>query len=141
VPYEAASRAAGVSKYSLRKMVQLAIDGALSFSTMPIRLATKVGMAIVAFGLLYFLYIVGRYFLYHDLVQGWASVMCFLAILGGVQVMFIGLIGEYIGRIYEESKRRPLYFIKYRTPRRRRGRRQRVTSSLIIGADDATAQH
>lgn len=115
VEYVAPARAAGASSYTLRRMVRLASDAMFSFSSAPVRLATRMGLAVVACGLLYLAYVFYAVFAHPEqIVPGWTSLVIVVLILSGVQILFIGLIGEYIARIFEESKRRPLYFFKQR---------------------------
>lgn len=113
VEYQAPARAAGSSSYTFRRMLRLASDALFSFSTAPVRLATRLGLAVVGLGMLYLAYI-GYTLVAHPerVVQGWTSLAILVLILGGAQIMFIGLIGEYVARIFEESKGRPLYFFK-----------------------------
>lgn len=112
ISFEAPPRHAGESKYTLWKMMRLALDATFSFSSAPLRLATRMGATIIFLGAVYFCYIIGRHLLLGDLVEGWASVLSTLLILGGAQLMFLGLVGEYLSRVFEESKNRPLYFLK-----------------------------
>jgi polyisoprenyl-phosphate glycosyltransferase len=112
VPFQAPRRPAGQSKYTTLKMVGLAIDALFSFSAAPMRMATRLGLALLVPGALYFLYIVVRYVALDDFVRGWGSLIGTLMIIGGIQLIFIGMVGEYLARIFEESKRRPLYFFK-----------------------------
>ncbi|MBM4104387.1 MAG: glycosyltransferase family 2 protein [Planctomycetes bacterium] len=114
LPYIAQPRRAGCSKYSLLKMVALAMEAVTSFSAFPLKLATRTGLLISMAGFLYLAWILLRYFLIGDLVSGWGSVICVLLILGGTQLIFIGLIGQYLSRIFEEVKHRPLYVLKQR---------------------------
>jgi glycosyltransferase involved in cell wall biosynthesis len=115
VEYVAQPRHAGESNYTLRRMMRLAADALFSFSTAPVRLATRLGLAVVACGLLYLAYIFYTLLAHPDhIVAGWTSLVIVVLILSGVQIVFIGLIGEYIARIFEEAKRRPLYFFKQR---------------------------
>ena len=110
IPYDRNERSAGTSKYPLRKMFRLAMDGITSFSTTPLKLSFLTGMVatIVAFGL--FIWSVLEKFLNPvTTVPGWASLMTAVVFFGGIQLMCIGILGEYIGRIYEEVKQRPLY--------------------------------
>lgn len=114
VPYVRAARYAGATKYPLFKMLRLATDGILSFSITPLRLATWVGFAasgLAILGIFYALY--ARFFATH-LVRGWTSSLIAVLFIGGVQLICLGIIGEYVGRIYGESKRRPLYFVRER---------------------------
>jgi len=122
VPYVRAARYAGTTKYPLFRMLRLATDGILSFSITPLRLATWVGFAasgLAILGILYALF--ARFFATH-LVRGWTSSLIAVLFIGGVQLICLGIIGEYVGRIYGESKRRPLYFVRERlgfSPRNR----------------------
>jgi glycosyltransferase involved in cell wall biosynthesis len=109
VPFSAPARRAGESKYTRLKMIGFAIDALLSFSAAPMRVASRIGAALVVPGMLYLLYVLGRYAFVGDLVPGWGSMISVLLIVGGLQLAFIGLIGEYLARIFEETKRRPLY--------------------------------
>ena len=119
VPYEAAARAAGHSKYSLQKMVRLALDATFSFSVAPIRLGIRLGLASLGLGGIYLAYILLRAAFFGGLVQGWGSLISVVLILGGIQLTLIGLIGEYVGRIFEQVKARPIYLLKQRRRHRR----------------------
>ncbi len=114
VPYRQAARAAGETKWPLRKMVRFAIDGILSFSLVPLRLATWCGFLASGLALSGIVYaLVVRVFT--DVwVSGWTSLLIALLFLGGVQLVVLGIFGEYLGRIYGEVKRRPLYLVKER---------------------------
>jgi glycosyltransferase involved in cell wall biosynthesis len=112
IQYEASSRVAGQSKYTMLKMVSLAVEAALSFSSKPLRLATRMGMIITLFGFGYLGWIILRYLLIGDLVSGWGSLICVMLILGGSQFIFIGLIGQYLACVFEEAKGRPKYILK-----------------------------
>ncbi|MEZ6183394.1 MAG: glycosyltransferase family 2 protein [Planctomycetota bacterium] len=111
VEFEAPERAAGRSKYTPARMIGLALDAVLSFSTAPIRLATRAGLGIVLLGACYLAYVLYRYAFAGDLVQGWASLISVVLILGGAQIMFMGLVGEYVARAYRETKGRPTYVL------------------------------
>lgn len=110
--YDAPERAAGVSKYSTAKMFALAMEAALSFSSVPLRLATRLGLLVTTVGFVYLFWILSQFIMQKGLVGGWASTICTILILGGVQLMFIGLIGQYLARIFEEVKGRPLYILR-----------------------------
>lgn len=112
VPYVAPARAAGKSKYTFRKMVELSLAGTVSFSDKPLRLAVHVGALVTAIGFLYLLYAVGSHFLGGDTVPGWTSLVCTVLILGGMQLLFLGVMAEYLASAFREVKRRPLYFLK-----------------------------
>ena len=110
--FQAPRRPAGESKYTTLKMIALALDALFSFSAAPMRTATRLGLALLVPGVVYFVYILLRYVAVNDFIRGWGSLICTLMIIGGIQLIFIGIIGEYLARIFEESKHRPLYFFK-----------------------------
>ncbi|MGD0428860.1 MAG: glycosyltransferase family 2 protein [Candidatus Acidiferrales bacterium] len=115
VRYCREARAAGVTKFSLFKMMRFATDGVVSFSTLPLRLATWVGFAASGIAILGILItVIERLLGVEGLVRGWASLLVAILFLGGVQLICMGIIGEYVGRIYGESKRRPLYVVRER---------------------------
>jgi dolichol-phosphate mannosyltransferase len=114
VIYRRAGRFAGVTKYPLAKMVRFAVDGILSFSLVPLRLATWMGFTAAGLSLLGILYALVLRLLTSIWVPGWTLLFIALLFLSGAQLMFLGVIGEYIGRIYGEAKRRPLYVIQER---------------------------
>lgn len=105
-------RVAGSTKWSFFKLFNYAIEGITSFSNSPLRLATYVGLLIAFTAFLYLIYIIFNTLIYGNAVEGWASTICIILFLGGVQLLFLGIIGEYIGRIYIESKRRPNYIVR-----------------------------
>ena len=105
------ARYAGETKYPLTKMVKFALNGIISFSLAPLQLATYLGFVVSLISFVYIVYAVGLKLLTDRAVQGWASVVVAVLFIGGVQLMSLGIIGEYIGRIYEEVKQRPLYLI------------------------------
>lgn len=104
-------RAAGAPKYTLSKLRGLAMDGLISFSYLPLRLATRFGFLISGAAFLYALWVVVRRLVWGTVVQGFAALIVAIALLGGIQLITIGIMGEYIGRIYDEVKRRPLYLV------------------------------
>jgi polyisoprenyl-phosphate glycosyltransferase len=114
VPFERPSRAAGTTKYSTRKMVAFAWDAILSFSTLPLRLATYIGFVAFLFGMAYGLRVFVHALFYRDLVPGWATTVVLETLLGGAILVCLGMIGEYVGRIYEELKQRPIYIVRRR---------------------------
>ena len=114
VPYQRAPRFAGESKYPILKLLKLALDGVTSFSVVPLKLATTMGFGSIGIALLgsaYAIYV--RLFTDHH-PTGWASLFVAVLFMGGVQLVSLGIIGEYIGRIYGEVKRRPLYLVAER---------------------------
>ncbi|SHH98411.1 glycosyltransferase family 2 protein [Clostridium intestinale] len=113
IEYERDERFAGETKYPLKKMIKFASDGIISFSAKPLKLMGSLGVFCVSISLIIFLYALIRK-LTNDVnvVSGWASIMTAVTFLGGVQLLSISVLGEYIGRIYDESKGRPLYVIE-----------------------------
>jgi glycosyltransferase involved in cell wall biosynthesis len=111
IPYVREARFAGESKYPLRKMIRFSLDGILSFSTKPLRLAMTLGLVSSLLALAGIGYVLYVRLLTQGWVEGWAGILCSILFLGGIQLMSIGILGEYIGRIYNESKQRPLYFV------------------------------
>ena len=116
VPYAAGQRAAGHTKYGMTKMVALALDAVFSFSAEPLRLALRTGIAVAFAGFAYLAWTLIYGYLIHGLVPGYASLIGVTLILGGFQLMFIGLIGQYLARVFEEVKGRPLYLLKQEPP-------------------------
>jgi len=113
VPYRREPRHAGVTKFSFFKMLRFAMDGIFSFSIVPLRVATWTGFITSFLAILGILLVSFERFLgVQGLVKGWTSTMFAVLFIGGVQLICIGIIGEYIGRIYGESKHRPLYVVR-----------------------------
>lgn len=116
VPYDAAARAAGESKYSLRAMLRLAGDAIFSFSSWPLRFAGLAGAFVSVAAAGYLIFVLWAAAFTNRAVPGWSSILAAVLVLGGVQLTVLWIIGEYIGRLYEEAKQRPLYVL--RPPRR-----------------------
>ncbi|WP_373974404.1 glycosyltransferase family 2 protein [Chitinibacter sp. SCUT-21] len=114
LPYRRAERFAGESKYPLRKMVRFATDGIMSFSTKPLRLAVTLGLIASFLALIGIINTLVVRLTTNDWVAGWAEIMVAILFLGGVQLLCIGILGEYVGRTYNEIKRRPLYVVQDR---------------------------
>ena len=112
VPYDRAPRAAGSSKWNWWRLWNFAIEGITSFSVAPLRVATYVGLLSAVLAFAYGAWIVAKTLLWGDPVAGYPSLMAVILFLGGIQLMALGLIGEYLGRLYLESKRRPLYLVE-----------------------------
>lgn len=110
VPYERAPRHAGTTKYPLRKMLRLALDAITSFSHVPLQLATWLGFIVSGFAFFYILVVIALKFAGISW-PGYTSIMAAILFLGGVQLVMVGLLGEYVGRIYDEVKHRPLYLV------------------------------
>jgi len=111
VEYEREERFAGETKYPLVKMLRLAADGITSFSYKPLKLASYLGFTVSFFSFVFLLYVAYQKLFTNDTVQGWASLIAVSVFMNGVMFIFLGIMGEYIGRIFEESKSRPLYIV------------------------------
>ncbi len=111
VMYDRPGRVAGETKYPLHKMLKFAIDGITSFSILPLRFATYLGMLISLMSVLVAIYALIARFVLRVTVPGWTFETVLISLLAAVQLLMIGILGEYIGRIYEEVKRRPLYVV------------------------------
>lgn len=112
VDYERRERFAGESKYPLRKMITFAIEGVTSFSTVPLRLITLIGITVALGTLVMSASILATKLLSNAVVPGWASTVLPIYFLGGIQLFSVGIIGEYLGKVYLEVKRRPRYIIE-----------------------------
>jgi len=111
VPFEVAPRAYGTSKFSYRKLTRFALDGLMSFSTAPLKVWSYIGTFISGVSLALAIYFVGSTIFYGVDVPGYASLIVSVTFLAGVQLLSLGILGEYIGRIFAEVKRRPLYLV------------------------------
>lgn len=111
VMYDRSERFAGESKYPLKKMLSFALDGITSFSINPIRIVSSLGILACLFAVVMAVYAVVQKFM-GNTDSGWASIICSIWLLGGLQLLGIGLIGEYIGKTYKEVKRRPRYIVE-----------------------------
>lgn len=112
--YKRASRFAGTTKYPLAKMVRFAIDGILSFSLVPLRISTYLGFLISCLSVCGILYAIIMRIIMNNWVPGWALLLIAFLFIGGIQLVFLGIMGEYLGRVYGEVKHRPLYIMKER---------------------------
>lgn len=111
VVYERDARFAGVSKFNYWRLWNFALEGITSFSTAPLKLATYVGIGTAGLAFVYAVWVFGKALVLGDRVQGYPTLMLVILFLGGVQLMALGMIGEYLGRMYIETKQRPLYLI------------------------------
>lgn len=111
VTYERNERFAGESKYPLKKMLNFALEGILSFSVKPIRIITSLGFMIAFLSFLFLIYVVVGHFVNGN-VAGWTTIVALVCFFGGFQIFCIGVIGEYIGKIYNETKKRPRFIIE-----------------------------
>lgn len=112
VKYDRAERFAGISKYPLRKMLTFAVEGVTSFSIVPLRLITLLGLVVSAFSFAMILFIIYGTLVMKAAIPGWASSVVPIYFLGGIQLLSIGILGEYVAKIYLETKQRPRYFIE-----------------------------
>jgi len=111
VLYDRPGRFAGETKYPLRKMLRFAADGITSFSVLPLRLSTWLGVLLSLASVTYALFAALAHFWLHATVPGWTGLVCLVALLSSAQLLMIGILGEYLGRIYEQVKGRPLYVV------------------------------
>jgi len=112
VYYDRAERSVGRTKFNYLKLWKLAVDGITSASTAPLRVWSYIGFVIAAISLIYAFFLIGRVVLYGIDVAGYASMMVAVLFLGGVQLLSLGILGEYVGRILVETKRRPIYIVR-----------------------------
>jgi polyisoprenyl-phosphate glycosyltransferase len=116
VPYRRAARFAGETKYPVSKMLRFAVDGILSFSIKPLRLSTLMGFASAGLSLLAIAYAFVMRVFTQRWVAGWTALIIAILFLGGAQLISLGVVGEYVGRLYGEAKRRPLYLVRETLP-------------------------
>lgn len=112
VEYVREERFAGETKYPLRKMLKLSMDGITSFSTKPLTISKNVGFVTAAAGFIYLIVVILNKFVFGKTIVGWASLAVLILLIGGIQLIMLGVVGEYIARIFDESKNRPLYIIE-----------------------------
>ena len=109
IDYDEDERHHGRSRYTYRRLFDLAFEGLTLFSTAPLRFASIMGMAVSAVAFVYLLVILCKTLIWGEVVQGYPTLMCVILFLGGCQLLAIGIIGEYVGRIFNEAKKRPPY--------------------------------
>ena len=112
ITYTKEARVAGVSKWTLSKRIKLAVDSFVSFSYAPIRLMSGVGFLFALLGFLYALLLAVRRIVYGAPIEGWTSLICVVLVVSGVQLIMLGVLGEYLWRTFDESRRRPRYIIE-----------------------------
>ena len=117
IEFVAPKRYAGVSKFSPRKMLNFAIDGVLAYSVIPLRLGLYIGTLCGIVSLLMIIHVLIAKFILNDAVAGWATITACILFFGGMQMMVLGILGEYLGRVFEEVKHRPLYLIARGKPK------------------------
>jgi polyisoprenyl-phosphate glycosyltransferase len=125
VYFDAPRRPAGRSKYTALRRLELALTATFSFSIAPIRVTTRMGLLTILVSFAYLIYILVNLVLHRDLVPGWTSIIFVTLFLGGVQLTVVGILGEYVARIFEEVKRRPRYLFKLEPPPERGGPAER----------------
>ncbi|MEN3371118.1 MAG: polyisoprenyl-phosphate glycosyltransferase [Verrucomicrobiota bacterium] len=111
IPYERPARAAGATKYSFSKLLKLAASAFFGFSFLPLRIATSLGLITVFLALCYSVFAICAALFFQSAPRGWASVIGVISFIGGAQLVCIGILGEYIGRIYKQTLGRPLFII------------------------------
>jgi glycosyltransferase involved in cell wall biosynthesis len=111
IPYVPAERLSGTSSFSLRSLSKLAFTGVTAFTNAPLRLWSALGVVVALFALAFGVWIVIEHFIYGSDVPGWATLVCGMMFFSGIQLLSIGILGEYVGRIFDEVKQRPVYLI------------------------------
>lgn len=111
VPFDRPARFAGKPKYSIRKLMRLALDGLFSFSSVPLRIASYLGLLTAGAGIVYLVVAVVARIFVGRVPQGWTSIIAIMLILGGIQLVVMAILGQYLARVYDETKERPVYVI------------------------------
>jgi dolichol-phosphate mannosyltransferase len=137
VSYHRDARFAGESKYPPRKLLRLALDGITSFSAVPMQLAAWLGFVLVGFCLAVFAWVLYSRFFTDHTPQGWTSLLAVVLLLGGVQLLSLGIIGQYIARIFEETKQRPLYLVS----EQRNAPEERFPANVSVDFERAGPRH
>jgi glycosyltransferase involved in cell wall biosynthesis len=112
IPYEVKEREFGETKWSFKKLLKYALDGIISFSTFPLKISTGVGIFTAVLSIVYLMFVVLKKLLLGIDVPGYATIVVLMLFLGGMQLFSLGILGEYISKIYIQSKNRPLYILK-----------------------------
>lgn len=112
VEFETQERAAGQSSWNFWGLLKLAIEGITSFTTAPLRFSTLLGAMVSVFAFVYLLFVMAKTFIWGETVQGYPTIITLILFLGGVQLLSLGIIGEYVGRIFNETKHRPVYIVE-----------------------------
>jgi len=116
VLYDRQPRCSGVTKWSYWKLWNLALEGITSFTVMPLKVATYAGLGVAMLAMVYVAEVLVKTLIIGNPVAGYPSLMSVVLFLGGVQLMFLGVIGEYLGRVFNETKQRPLYLVERYVP-------------------------
>ncbi len=112
IEYENVERVAGKTTWSVWKLFKYSIEGIMAFTTVPLSISIVMGVVISAIAFIYLAFIVAKYLLYSDPVQGFATTMCTILLLGGIQLLSIGILGKYMEKTYKETKNRPIFIVK-----------------------------
>ena len=112
IEFENVERVAGETKWSFWKLLVYAVDGAVAFSTAPLAFASVLGMLMLLVSLVFIIFIIIRTLIFGDPVSGWPSLVCIITLIGGIQIFCVGILGEYLSKVYLETKRRPIYIEK-----------------------------
>ena len=112
IPYENVERVAGESAWSFRQLMRYSIEGVVAFTTIPLTIVIFLGTILSAVAFLYMLFIIIKYLIYSDPVQGFATTMSVILLLGGIQLLSIGALGKYLEKTYTETKKRPIYIVR-----------------------------
>jgi glycosyltransferase involved in cell wall biosynthesis len=128
VPYDRDRRAAGTTKWNYWKLWKLSLEGITSFSLVPLKIATYVGLFTATISVVYGCYFITRTILFGNPVAGYPSLLVIITFLGGVQLLSLGIIGEYLGRVFNETKQRPLYLVDFVLP----GQVAKITRSFLF---------
>ena len=112
LPYVAEERNAGETKWSVKKLIKYAMEGFMSFTTMPLRFATYLGMLVSVCAVLYMIFVIIKTLIFGEAVQGYPTIVTLILFLSGVQLLILGILGEYLARIYVQGKNRPVYIEK-----------------------------
>ena len=112
VEFEQQERKAGTTSWNFWGLLSLAIEGIVSFTTFPLRIATIVGISTAVIAAIYMVYVLVKTIIWGDPVAGYPTLILIILFLGGLQLMALGIIGEYMGRVFIESKRRPVYIVR-----------------------------
>lgn len=141
VPYAARERFAGSTKYVFARMIRFALDGVFSFSTVPLRMITILGGVTILLGIVYGFYSIGVRLFTDTAASGWTSLVVLVLVFSGTQLLSLGILSEYVGRIYEEVKRRPRYIVSHSSQPEAAGmvqpREERVVTSLRSAKEHA----
>jgi len=135
LPYERAPRAAGETHYPLRRMIRLAFDAITSFSTVPLRIASHLGMLTGVAGFAMLSWAIWRWF-EEGTIVGWTSIIAVMLIMGSIQLIILGVFGDYLGRLYIESKGRPLFIVREVRSQSRASERGAIQVPLTVAAFD-----